>query len=70
MRRAAPTASASTRCARLIKDDRWRDNPPDPAWREGDDPYRALIPEYTTDRAEVLELVALMRERGRARAAR
>ena len=44
-----------------IKDDRWRDNPPNPAWREGDDPYAALIPEYTTDRDEVLELVALMR---------
>ena len=44
-----------------IKDDRWRDNPPNPAWREGDDPYRALIPAYTTDRDEVLELVALMR---------
>jgi alpha-glucosidase len=46
----------------MIKDDRWRDNPPNPAWREGDDPYQALIPEYTTDRDEVLELVALMRE--------
>ena len=37
-----------------IKDDRWRDNPPNPDWREGDDPYAALIPEYTTDRDEVL----------------
>ena len=45
-----------------IKDDQWRDNPPNPAWREGDDPYAALIPVYTTDREEVLELVALMRE--------
>jgi alpha-glucosidase len=45
-----------------IKDDRWRDNPANPAWRQGDDPYAALIPEYTTDRDEVLELVALMRE--------
>jgi alpha-glucosidase len=44
-----------------IKDDRWRDNPPNPAWRAGDDPYHALIPEYTTDRDEVLELVALVR---------
>ena len=32
-----------------IKDDRWRDNPPNPDWREGDDPYARLIPEYTTD---------------------
>jgi alpha-glucosidase len=46
----------------MIKDDRWRDNPPNPAWREGDDPYRALIPQYTTDRDEVLDLVALMRD--------
>ena len=45
-----------------IKDDRWRDNPPDPGWREGDDPYARLIPEFTTDRDEVLELVALMRD--------
>jgi alpha-glucosidase len=45
-----------------IKDDAWRDNPPNPAWREGDDPYHALIPAYTTDRDEVLELVALMRD--------
>jgi alpha-glucosidase len=45
-----------------IKDDQWRDNPPNPAWREGDDPYAALIPEYTTDRDEVLELVALFRD--------
>ena len=44
-----------------IKDDRWRDNPPNPVWREGGDPYAALIPEFTTDRDEVLELVALMR---------
>ena len=46
----------------LVKDDQWRDNPPDPAWREGGNPYDALIPEYTTDRPEVLELVARMRE--------
>ena len=28
----------------LVKDDRLRDNPPDPAWREGGDPYDALDP--------------------------
>ena len=27
-----------------IKDDRWRDNPPNPDWREGDDPYDAADP--------------------------
>jgi alpha-glucosidase len=45
----------------LIKDAEWRDNPPDPAWREGGDPYDRLIPEYTTDRPEVLDMVARMR---------
>jgi alpha-glucosidase len=45
----------------LIKDDRLRDNPPNPAWTPGEDPYHALTPEFTTDRPEVLELVALMR---------
>src|SRR4051794_2664893 len=33
----------------VIKDDRWRDNPPNPDW-DGRDPYRALLPEFTTDR--------------------
>ena len=45
-----------------IKDDRWPDNPPNPDWREGDDPYKRLIPQFSTDQDEVLELVALMRE--------
>jgi alpha-glucosidase len=45
----------------LIKDDEWRDNPPDAAWREGGNPYDRLVPEYTTDRPEVLDMVARMR---------
>jgi alpha-glucosidase len=45
----------------LVKDDRWRDNPRNPAWREGGNPYDALVPEFTTDREEVLEMVARMR---------
>ena len=44
-----------------IKDDRWRDNPPNPAWREGEDPYHALLPEFTTDRPEVQDVVRLLR---------
>ena len=44
-----------------IKDDRWRDNPPNPAWREGQDPYHALLPEHTTDRPEVQDVVRLLR---------
>jgi alpha-glucosidase len=41
----------------LIKDDQLRDNPPDPAWRPGDDPYRSLEPLYTADRPEVMDVV-------------
>jgi alpha-glucosidase len=45
----------------LIKDDQWRDNPPNPAYHSSQGPYHALLPVYTTDRPEVLEMVALMR---------
>jgi alpha-glucosidase len=45
----------------LIKDDRFRDNPPNPAWREGMDPFQALVPVQTTDRPEVHEVIARMR---------
>jgi len=45
----------------LVKDDRFRDNPPNPAWREGDDDYGRVIPRYTTDRPEVAEQVARFR---------
>jgi alpha-glucosidase len=44
----------------MIKDDQWRDNPPNPDW-DGTDPYHALIPEYTTDRPEVRDVVAAIR---------
>jgi alpha-glucosidase len=44
----------------MIKDDRYRDNPPnsepDPA-----NPYSAVVPVYTTDRPEVHEIVRKMR---------
>jgi alpha-glucosidase len=45
----------------LIKDDRFRDNPPNPSWREGSDPYQKLIPLYTTDQPEVHGVVTRMR---------
>ncbi len=45
----------------LIKDDQFRDNPPNPSWREGLDPYQKLIPFYTTDQSEVHGVVARMR---------
>jgi alpha-glucosidase len=45
----------------LVKDDEYRDNPANPDWREGMDPYQALVPLHTTDRPEVLEIVTRMR---------
>jgi alpha-glucosidase len=45
----------------LIKDDRFRDNPPNPAYQEGDAPFRQLLERYTTDRPEVQDVVAEMR---------
>jgi len=42
----------------LIKDDQWRDNPPNPGWQPGQNPHHSQIPLYTTDRPEVLEVVA------------
>jgi alpha-glucosidase len=45
----------------LIKDDRFRDNPPNPSWCEGTDPYQKLIPLYTTDQSEVHGVITRMR---------
>jgi len=45
----------------VAKDLRLRDNPPNPRYRPGDDPYRALLPRYSTDQPMVYPLVAAMR---------
>jgi alpha-glucosidase len=46
----------------LIKDDQFRDNPPDPNYARGEQkPKGALIPLYTADRPEVHDVVAEMR---------
>jgi alpha-glucosidase len=45
----------------LFKDPELRDNPVNPDWREGDDPYARLIPEFTTDRPEVQDAIAAFR---------
>jgi alpha-glucosidase len=45
----------------LIKDDRFRDNPPNPAYRPGQDASHRLLPLYTTDRPEVQQIVREMR---------
>jgi alpha-glucosidase len=46
----------------LIKDDQFRDNPPNPNYQPGQNPYRALLPVYSTDRPEVHDMIALMRQ--------
>jgi alpha-glucosidase len=45
----------------LVKDAQYRDNPPNPAWRAGMDPYQSLAPVYTTDLPEVHEILKRMR---------
>jgi alpha-glucosidase len=45
----------------LIKDDEFRDNPPNPAFRAGDPPHHRLVPLYTADRPEVHDVIAEMR---------
>jgi len=46
----------------IVKDERWRDNPPNPDWRPAQGPYQALLPVYTTDRPEVMALIGRMRQ--------
>jgi alpha-glucosidase len=46
----------------LIKDDQFRDNPANPAFVEGRPPHEALLPLYTTDRPEMAEVIAEMRD--------
>jgi alpha-glucosidase len=45
----------------LIKDDRWRDNPPNPDYQPGQNPHHSQIPLYTADQPEVQEVVAGLR---------
>jgi alpha-glucosidase len=47
--------------ANAIKDDLFRDNPPNPVPRPDQGPHSALLPVYTLDRPEVLLLVAGLR---------
>jgi len=46
----------------LIKDDQLRDNPLNAAFREGMPPNQRLTPLYTTDRPEIHDVVAEMRQ--------
>jgi alpha-glucosidase len=45
----------------LLKDQELRDNPPNPEFKEGDPPYRRLLPRYTTDLPEVHGVVSMLR---------
>lgn len=45
----------------LIKDDQFRDNPPNPDHRTDQPPHRRLIPLHTADRPEVHEVISEMR---------
>jgi alpha-glucosidase len=45
----------------LIKDDQFRDNPPNPAWRGDGPPHHSQIPLYTTDRPEIHDIVSGLR---------
>jgi alpha-glucosidase len=45
----------------LMKDDLFRDNPPNPEYRPGDSPYDAVLPVYSADRPEVHAAIREMR---------
>ncbi|MFT0879526.1 alpha-amylase family glycosyl hydrolase [Rhodopseudomonas sp. G2_2311] len=45
----------------LIKDDQFRNNPPNPDFRPGMPPHAALLPVYSADRPETLAVVAELR---------
>ena len=45
----------------MIKDEQFRDNPPNPEYRPGSASHERLLPLYTADRPEVQDLVAAMR---------
>jgi alpha-glucosidase len=46
----------------VVKDAQFRDNPPDPNWTPGQDPYRSLIPLHSADQPELMDVVHHFRE--------
>jgi alpha-glucosidase len=44
-----------------MKDESLTDNPVNPRWQPGDDPYDAVVPEFTTDRPELDDVVRGLR---------
>jgi alpha-glucosidase len=45
----------------LIKDDQFRDNPPNPRWKPGDPPHTSQVALYSADQPEVQDVVAGLR---------
>ena len=45
----------------IVKDEQFRDNPPNPAYEPGEPPHHKLLATYTTDRPEVHDIIAGMR---------
>lgn len=45
----------------ILKDAEWRDNPPNPAWREGMDPYKSQLQIYSRNRPDSHAIIAQMR---------
>jgi alpha-glucosidase len=45
----------------LMKDEQFRDNPPNPAYRSGMPPYQSLLATFSADRPEIHDLIARMR---------
>jgi alpha-glucosidase len=45
----------------LIKDEKFRDNPPNPNYREGRPPHEKILTRYSTDQPEVHDVIAEMR---------
>ncbi|HEY1296130.1 MAG TPA: alpha-amylase family glycosyl hydrolase [Chloroflexota bacterium] len=41
----------------VVKDAQFRDNPPDPDWSPGQDPYRSLLPLHSADQPELMDIV-------------
>jgi alpha-glucosidase len=46
----------------LIKDAQFRDNPPNPDFREGRPPHERILPRYSADQPEVHDVIAQMRQ--------
>jgi alpha-glucosidase len=46
----------------VVKDRHLRDNPPNPEWTPGENPYHSLLPIYSTDQPELMEIIHGFRE--------